>query len=134
MCPPNFYADPVTLTCVSNCSLYSQRYIYEANRSCVSNCKDVNLFANDYTRTCVTSFNCQSGFWGLISTGVCVDVCPNTPDMFGDIVTKTCVQTCPNETTGSENYYADFSTRECVKVCPQIPALFARNDTRSCVS
>ena len=134
MCPPGLYADPVTLTCVVNCSLYSQRYIYLVNQSCVSNCKDVGLYQNQVTRTCVNPFGCPAGFWGLNSTGVCVDVCPTYPDLFGDIVTKTCVLACPNETTGSQNYYADFSTRQCVKVCPQIPALFARNDTRRCVS
>ncbi len=46
MCPSGWYADPVTLTCVQNCSLYSQRYIYELNRSCVTNCKDVGLYQN----------------------------------------------------------------------------------------
>ena len=54
MCPDGWYSDPVTLSCIDNCSLYSQRYIYETNRSCVSNCKDVNLFADDSTRFCVT--------------------------------------------------------------------------------
>lgn len=73
MCPIGWYADPLTLTCAKNCSLYSQRYIYEANRSCVSNCKDLNLFADDSTRICVTPFLCPEGYWGLISTGVCVD-------------------------------------------------------------
>ena len=84
-CPstPSLFADPVTQTCVSNCSLYILRYIYLANRTCVTQCPS-GLYADDSTRTCVVAADCPAGFWGLNSSRVCVDVCPTTPDLFGD--------------------------------------------------
>ena len=110
-CPLLYYADPVTKTCVSDCSLYSEGYKYEGNRSCVKECLSLGLYADDESRMCVVAGDCPDGYWGLNSSGVCVDECPTTPDLFGDESSKTCVLTCPNETTISENYYADFSTR-----------------------
>ena len=71
-------------------------YAYDGNRSCVTQCPVVGLYADDSTRGCVASSACPSGFWGLNSSRVCVDMCPTTPDLFGDEVTKTCVSVCPD--------------------------------------
>ena len=55
MCPddPYTFADPVSQSCVDDCSLHSERFAYHGNRSCVEMCPEEGLYADSETRTCV---------------------------------------------------------------------------------
>lgn len=66
------FADPISRRCVDDCSLYSERYGYETDRTCVEQCPVDGLYANDDSRRCVAAINCQDGTFGLDPERVCV--------------------------------------------------------------
>ena len=62
------------------------------------------------------------------STGDCVEVCPEIPDLFGQIDIKECVETCD----ATKDIWADNDTRTCVAECPD--GSYSDNDTQRCVA
>lgn len=59
-CPqtPLRFADNVTQTCVTQCSLYSGTYGYITTRVCVLQCPVSGLYANNQSRLCVSALGC----------------------------------------------------------------------------
>ena len=73
-CPedPYTYADPVSHTCVNDCSLYSERFAYDEDQTCVESCPEQGLYADNWTRKCVPANLCSNGTWGLDPERECV--------------------------------------------------------------
>lgn len=98
-CPQNFYGDPDTTFCESNCT-------------------DASLYGDNTTKKCQST--CTTGFKQNF-TKLCVETCPvaNHEDdgEYGDSDSGFCILTCP------ANFYADNQTnRECVATCADSPA------------
>lgn len=62
------------------------------------------------------------------ATRTCVTTCPMIPSTFGQMVDLICVADCPSET------YADNKTRRCMTECPSTPDTYGDNSTWTCVS
>ena len=82
------------------------------------------------------------------TTGICVDQCPTTPNLFGNPVTDLCVKECFNDsntayfadstdrkcsTTCSNNQFYQFSPNLCVVICSRILNLYGDPADRKCV-
>lgn len=149
ICPPGYFGDITGgYNCASVCSSISE-YGDPVQRLCVvkASCTAPYIFADDYTRRCVTlcpasqntygdstNSNCTMNCpWtvGLYtfrdpSTQTCVTKCPVNPSLYADNSTKTCVDNCP------ANSYAVDATRTCEYSCPN--NFYINNVTRRCVS
>ncbi len=127
-CPPNTYgdantvnrvcvstctgvgfADDLTNLCVQVCPASPPTFGFEGNRTCLYTCPD-NLWADSSSRLCVPT--CSSNRFRLTTTNrTCVEVCPSTPDLYGDNLTYNCTATC------SGGRYADPFSRLCTTSC-----------------
>lgn len=78
-----------------------------------SNCPSPYIYADDFSRQCVT-------------------MCPASQNTWGDAGNNFCSSTCP---WVAGNYlYKDPSTQKCVSTCPVNPSLYKDNGTQFCVS
>lgn len=148
-CAPGYFGDVTGgYVCVKTCSV-STEYGDPVQQLCVnqSNCSSPYVYADDYSRKCVTLCPQSQNTYGDISqsyctlscpwvagnytfkdnsTQTCVNRCPTNPSSYADNTTKSCVRSCP------PNYYAVDATRTCESSCPN--NFYINNITRSCVS
>lgn len=112
VCPYGYFGDISNLrTCTPTCSVLTE-FGNPLNRLCVvqTSCPAPYLFADNYTRQCVTR-------------------CPESQNTFGDISTNACVADCPWNTTSNYYTYRDPSTQSCVTACPSNPSYYRYNGT-----
>ena len=83
-------------------------------------------YRDSVLRVCIAV--CSGNQFADNSTGDCVSICPQVPDLFGQMSIKECVLTC----NALENTWADNITRLCVQECPA--GSFADNLTQRCVA
>lgn len=155
-CPAGYFGDITgngstinnTYMCVKTCSNTSE-YGDPVIQLCVvkTSCSSPYIYADDYSRHCVTlcpisrnTFGDQSNYscllnctWGPTiflyrdpSTQTCVATCPLNPSLYADITTQNCVPSCP------VNYFAVDSNRTCQTSCPN--NFYMNNVTQRCVS
>jgi hypothetical protein len=113
-CPPGYFGDATGgYICRTTCSIVTE-YGNPVSRLCVTkaNCPSPYIYADDYSRQCVTQ-------------------CPQSQNTYGDAVNNFCTANCPWAAGGY--YFKDFSTQRCVLNCPANPSTFADNSTKSCV-
>ena len=98
-CPGGTYAENISRTCASDCTL-------GGNNSHVT----PTAFADINSNICIST--CPYGWFGNNDTLACTQQCPyNT---YADNYTRMCLALCP----GTERLYADISTSKCVSTCP----------------
>lgn len=96
VCPDATWGEPTSRTCVLD----------------PSDC-GTNMFANNYSRTCVTAGNCPFGTFADNVTNACVIKCPS--GSYGHPITKYCVALCgPYSGT---NYFRDDGNNLCITAC-----------------
>lgn len=129
-CPPGYFGDKTTTyTCRLVCSTATE-YGEPISRLCLTkaNCAAPYIYADDYSRQCVTQCPQSQNTFGVNSTNFCDAACPWGPTLyhFRDPSTQTCVQKCPI----NPSLYADNTTFTCVQTCP--PNYYAVDATRTC--
>ena len=79
------------------------------NNTCVASCPN-NTYADNFTRLCLLSTQCNNVTYGDPTSQTCVSVCPF--NYYADVrnTSLLCVQVCP---TG---WYADDATKHCSQV------------------
>ncbi len=103
----------------TDCAPISRQVIY----SSISDCNP--LYANNYTRTCVTPLLCSFGFYADNSTWKCVPYCPT--GSYAHPVSKICQSQC------DASYFRDAGINACVQVCNTIGTYADVSSTRTCV-
>jgi hypothetical protein len=167
---PRQFGENVTNLCVQECPDY-QYGDQTGNRSCVPACPNINgatwfsqltericvlvceegTWGNYYNSTgphCETvGTDCKPGQFGDNSTNLCVDLCPESMNYFGDPRSRLCTTYCSDlnislvNTTAQINLpagklFADYKTRLCVYTCPAdygLQGTFGDNSTNTCV-
>ena len=82
------------------------------------------------TRLCVNQSSCPSPYlYADNFSRQCVTNCPQSQNTFGDITTNACVSDCPWTTTTDYYTYRDPSTQNCVTQCPLNPSYYRYNVT-----
>ena len=62
---------------------------------CVSSCfNTTNNYANNATKVCGPSINCQANHFGRNSSLLCVQSCPNGSFSYQSALVKLCVDKC----------------------------------------
>lgn len=120
-CPPGYFGD------ITGDGTVAGTYI------CKKVCTQVTEYGNPLTRVCVVKANCQNPYiYADDFSRQCVTKCPASQNTWGDAGSNYCSLTCP-WVVG--NYlYKDPSTQKCVADCPVNPSLFKDNGTQFCVS
>lgn len=134
VCPPGYFGDiSGNYICVKTCSV-STEYGNPINQLCVvkSSCTAPFIYADDYSRQCVTLCPASQNTFGDATNNYCTLTCPWGPTLyqFRDPSTQTCVSNCPID----PSLYADNSTFNCVSSCPTVNsvAYYAVDATRTC--
>lgn len=84
------------------------------------------LYADNYTRTCVSPTQCSFGFYADNSTWRCVPYCPN--GSYAHPISRICQAYCDSP------YFRDPGINACVLVCNTIGTYADVSSTRTCVS
>lgn len=116
---PTYFSDPTTFTCETTCpaTYFASR---GTNYACLQTCP-TNYFADTST-----------------GTGLCVDICPVVPILFGNALTNICVAVCPKANSLFGNPLtvtgSPTTSRRCVTACPTSLSRDGTDATRYCVS
>jgi hypothetical protein len=128
------WADNSSQTCAWNSSgCMNYTYAHENNHKCVVAAQCVG-FADPLSRNCMSPCfqNTSLIYFGDPSTKMCVLICPESPNSYGDNATQTCAVTC------SGVYVRDWQyLRRCVNlgVCSRTPlALYGDAMLALCVT
>lgn len=130
-CDNNNFRDPVNNFCVAQCP---PGYFGDVsgNYLCVKTCSISTEYGNPVTRLCVTKANCLSPYlYADDYSRQCVTQCPESQNTYGDTINHYCDTSCPWNATGF--YFKDPSTQTCVLTCPSNPSTFGDNTTFTCV-
>jgi len=128
-CPNGSYGSTMNNTCYDSCNLADGYYADPLNNMCVSTCFSNSTyvsFADEYTRTCVTSCPSDKLTVGDKTNWKCVERCSNL-SQFADPVTGHCESIC------SDGYFADNSTQLCVSNCSLYSLKYGNTATKVCV-
>lgn len=92
---------------------------------CVESCPN-GTYADNFTRLCLQSYECNNVTYGDPTSQTCVSTCPF--NYYADVrpAFLICVQMCP------EGWYADDVTKHCVVKCPD-NLTYGSNSTNKCV-
>lgn len=109
------YADNITGTCLSLCSLGTFGVNSTAAPVCQKSCPP-NSYAFDNNRICM--LNCGTNYFGDPITGKCYNSSMNcSAGYYGNIVDNLCVLPLYCQTVGLLHYYADNATKRCIPKC-----------------
>ncbi len=114
-CPQNYWGEPVNRLCTN---------VPAGNFLCYLDCNP--LYADNYTRTCVSALQCSFGFYADNSTWKCVPYCP--AGSYAHPVSKICQAQC------DAPYFRDSGINACVQICNTIGTYADVSSTRTCVS
>lgn len=126
-CSGGLFSDPTTRTCVSKCP---HGYFGDITNgyTCQQTCTVNTQFGDPLDRLCVTKENCPSPYiYADNFSRECVTKCPESENTFGDSSTNACVSSCP--WSSSLYSYKDPSTQTCVTACPSNPSSYRYNSS-----
>lgn len=131
VCPSSqkTFADPLTSLCVTLCS--PGYFADNDTRSCVTSTSCSRNYVGDpLTLRCIPIKSCPSGYFADVVNKICVTRCP--VPFWGQLTTRQCQLFCEWLPPGYLSWY-DPSTRICIKKCPSNPRTFALNTSHTCV-
>lgn len=93
-CPPNSFADSLLRICVAKCSVDPVFYGDRASWKCVPECPTYS-YGNPLNQECEPNglggvSTCPDDHFADSTTQLCVEVCPEIEDLYGDPVTRHC--------------------------------------------